>query len=147
MRRRKKNKNKLKCDLGVIKRIGQEFKAFATRGNAVDLAVGIVIGAAFGRIVNSLVNDILMPLIGLILGGRDFSTLAIEVGPVSIAYGSFIQNIVDFLFIAAGVFIFVKLMNKLHSRNEKIEVEDKEVVKKEDEQITILKEIRDELKK
>lgn len=98
----------------------QEFKAFAMRGNALDLAVGVIIGAAFGKIVNSLVNDIIMPPIGALLGGADFSQLAFtiheatETNPaVLLKYGSFINTVVDFSIIAFVIFLAIKGMNKL----------------------------------
>ncbi len=91
----------------------QEFKAFVTKGNVLDLAVAVIIGGAFGAIITSLVNDIIMPLIGVILGGTDFTTLAIEVGDASITYGNFIQAIVNFLIIAFVIFMIVRQANKL----------------------------------
>lgn len=93
-----------------------EFKEFAMRGNVVDLAVGVIIGAAFGKIVSSLVNDIIMPPIGWILGGVNFSDLAIaldDAGKVVIKYGAFVQTIVDFLIIAMAIFLMVKAINKV----------------------------------
>ena len=86
----------------------KEFKEFISKGNVVDLAVGVIIGGAFGKIVTSLVNDIIMPLIGVIIGGINFTNLSIKIGESVIAYGSFIQNIIDFLIIAACIFAFVK---------------------------------------
>ena len=80
----------------------KEFKQFIAQGNVIDLAVGVIIGAAFGKIVTSLVNDILMPLIGLILGGIDFTGLSIKVGDAKIMYGNFIQNFVNFLIMKIG---------------------------------------------
>ena len=91
----------------------KEFKKFISKGNVVDLAVGVIIGGAFGKIVSSLVNDILMPIIGILIGGIDFSSLSIKVGSAKITYGMFIQNIIDFLIIAFCVFIFVKIVNKI----------------------------------
>ncbi len=98
----------------------QEFKEFAMKGNMIDMAVGIVIGAAFGKIVSSLVDSIVMPLLGLVVGGVDFSNLAATVGtsaatgePISFAYGKFIQALVDFLIIAAAIFMALKAINKL----------------------------------
>jgi large conductance mechanosensitive channel len=91
----------------------KEFKEFVMRGNVMDLAVGVIIGGAFGKIVASLVNDILMPLIGLLIGGVDFSTLAITVGNAKIMYGAFINNIIDFLIIALVIFLLVKGLNRL----------------------------------
>lgn len=126
----------------------KEFKEFISKGNVVDLAVGVIIGGAFGKIVTSLVNDIIMPLIGVIIGGINFTNLSIKIGESVIAYGSFIQNIIDFLIIAACIFVFVKFVNKLTNLN-KVEV--KEEPKKEEqkvaEDIKLLIEIRDLLKK
>ena len=119
-----------------------EFKSFISRGNVLDMAVGVIIGGAFGKIVTSLVNDILMPLIGVIIGGHDFSALAIKVGDASIAYGAFIQAIIDFLIIALCIFFFVKFFSKLKKKEEK-----KEEVKVDSDEVVLLKEIRDLLKK
>ena len=118
-----------------------EFKEFIMRGNVLDLAIGVIVGGAFSKIVSSLVNDILMPTIGLIIGGHDFSSLSIKIGNAKIMYGSFIQNIVDFLIIAFCIFIMVKIINKLTVKKEK-----KDEVKKADD-IILLEEIRDLLKK
>jgi large conductance mechanosensitive channel len=99
--------------------IGSEFKEFAMKGNVVDLAVGVVIGAAFGKIVSSFVGDVIMPPLGVLIGGINFSDLALRVGadpkgvPVLLKYGSFIQTIFDFLIIAFVIFIAVKGINKL----------------------------------
>lgn len=99
-----------------------EFKAFAMRGNVIDMAVGVIIGGAFGKIVTSLVNDILMPIIGVLTGGIDFSDLSIKVGKASVSYGMFIQNTIDFLIIAFCIFLMVKAINKLsHKKEEKPE--------------------------
>ena len=83
------------------------------RGNVIDMAVGVIIGAAFGKIVTSVVNDILMPLIGLVVGGIDFTGLSIMVGDAKITYGNFIQNVIDFLIVAFCIFLFVKGINSL----------------------------------
>lgn len=91
----------------------KEFKSFAMRGNVVDLAVGIVIGAAFGKIISSLVADIIMPLVGLIVGGIDFSALAVNIGEASVQYGKFVQSSVDFVIIAAAIFLVVKAINRM----------------------------------
>jgi large conductance mechanosensitive channel len=103
----------------------QEFKKFAMRGNVIDLAVGIVIGAAFGKIVSSFVNDVLMPPIGLLVGGVDFSDLAVtlmeaegEAAAVTLKYGSFLQTVVDFTIIAFAVFLLVKGINSLQKQQE-----------------------------
>lgn len=119
-----------------------EFKKFISKGNVVDLAVGVIIGGAFGKIVSSLVNDILMPIIGVLIGGIDFSSLSIKVGKANIAYGMFIQNIIDFLIIAFCVFIFVKLVNKLSNLTKK----EKEEEKITETELSVLKEIREELR-
>jgi large conductance mechanosensitive channel len=103
----------------------KEFKEFIAKGNVVDLAVGVIIGGAFQAIVNSLVNDILMPIIGVITGGIDFSSLSIKVGEASINYGMFIQNIIYFLIVAWVIFLMVKAINKMR-RKEEAEEEKKE---------------------
>ncbi len=123
----------------------KEFKEFISKGNVVDLAVGVIIGGAFGKIVSSLVNDILMPIIGVIIGGVDFSNLSIKVGGAKIAYGMFIQNIIDFLIIAFCVFIFVKIVNKLSNLAKKEEHEKEEKIT--ETELSVLKEIREELRK
>ena len=134
------NKVKLEKGKGII----NEFKEFISRGNVLDMAVGVIIGAAFGKIVASLVDDILMPLIGVLIGGLDFSGLSIKVGEASITYGNFIQNIIDFLIVAACIFLIVRLFNRL-SRKKKEEPAP-EPPKKSDE-VILLEEIRDLLKK
>ncbi len=91
----------------------KEFREFIAKGNVLDLAVAVIIGGAFGAIVTSLVNDIIMPLIGVILGGTDFTTLAITVGDASITYGNFIQAIINFLIIAFVIFLIVRTANNM----------------------------------
>lgn len=91
----------------------KEFKEFAMRGNVIDLAVGVIIGGAFGKIVSSLVGDVLMPLLGLIIGGINLSGLALTVGDATIKYGAFLQAVVDFLFIAFAIFLMVRGINRL----------------------------------
>jgi len=91
----------------------KEFRDFAMRGNVMDLAVAVIIGGAFGKIIASLVNDILMPLIGLILGGLNFSDLSVPVGDATLAYGMFIQAIVDFVIVAFVIFMLVRTMNSM----------------------------------
>jgi large conductance mechanosensitive channel len=99
--------------------IGSEFKEFAMKGNVIDLAVGVIIGAAFGKIVSSFVGDVVMPPLGVLIGGINFSDLAISVGtdpkgaPVLLKYGAFLQTVFDFLIIAVVIFIAVKGINKL----------------------------------
>lgn len=125
----------------------KEFKTFIARGNVLDLAVGVVVGGAFGKIVTSLVDDIIMPLVGLLMGGIDFSSLSIKVGNAKIMYGSFIQNVVDFLIVAFCIFIMVKAVNKLTKKVEaKKAKEKKEEEAKKAENIVLLEEIRDLLK-
>jgi large conductance mechanosensitive channel len=93
--------------------IVQEFREFAVKGNVMDLAVGVIIGAAFGKIVSSVVEDLIMPLVGTVMGGLDFSALAIKVGTATIKYGKFLQTCLDFLIIAWIVFLLVKAVNQL----------------------------------
>lgn len=122
----------------------QEFKEFAMKGNVLDLAIAVIIGGAFGKIVSSLVTDIIMPLVGLLMGGLDFTELQIQVGNAQIMYGLFIQNIVDFLIIALAIFIFVKAINKVKKPVVEAEVEPEvELTHTE----ILLTEIRDLLKR
>ena len=93
-----------------MKKILGEFKEFIARGNVIDLAVGVIVGSAFGKIVTSLVNDILMPIIGVILGGINFTNLTIKFKDATIYYGNFIQNVVDFLIVAACIFAMLKYL-------------------------------------
>ena len=118
-----------------------EFKEFISQGNVMDMAVGVIIGGAFGKIVTSLVNDILMPLIGVLLGGLDFSSLAIKVGSSKIAYGMFIQSVVDFLIVAACIFSVIKIFEKFKGSQK-----EEEKAEKSDE-VKLLEDIRDLLKK
>ena len=138
-----KNMNKVKENKFL-----KEFKEFISRGNVVDLAVGVIIGGAFGKIVTSVVNDILMPVIGVIIGGIDFKGLKLPIGDAEILYGNFIQNVIDFLIVAACIFVFVKVINKFFSKKEE-EEEVKEEVPAEpvkSEEVLLLEEIRDLLK-
>lgn len=118
-----------------------EFKTFISRGNVVDMAVGVIIGGAFGKIVSSLVNDILMPLIGVLLGGLDFSSLSIKIGDASLKYGSFIQTIIDFLIISLSIFVMIKLFERFKKKAEP------KVSENKNEEVLLLEEIRDLLKK
>ncbi len=99
-----------------------EFKEFAMKGNVLDMAVGVIIGGAFGKIISSLVDDILMPVIGMLTGGIDFTKLAFVIGEgedaAKIAYGQFIQNTVDFLIVAFCIFLMLKAINKLNRKKE-----------------------------
>lgn len=124
-----------------------EFKKFALKGNVLDLAVGIIIGAAFGKIVASLVNDIIMPIVGLLLGGVNFATLEYVVSvngdePIIIKYGQFIQAMIDFLIIAFSIFIFIKFINSF-KRKEELDLTIPLVPSREE---LLLEEIRDILK-
>lgn len=128
----------------------KEFKDFAMRGNVIDLAVGVIIGGAFGKIVSSLVNDVMMPLLGLLLGGVNFSGLKWVIPPMTsgaseivILYGAFIQSVVDFLIIAFAVFIFVKLM----TARKKKEPVAPPTPPAPNPEVVLLEEIRDLLKK
>ena len=98
--------------------IVKEFREFAIKGNAVDLAVGVIIGAAFGKIVASLVGDIAMPLLGTMLGGLDFTGLQLQIGQAKIQYGKFIQTCLDFIIIAWAIFLAVKVINRLKRKEE-----------------------------
>ena len=127
-----------------------EFKAFVMRGNVLDMAVGVIVGGAFGKIVTSLVNDIFMPIIGMIIGNVDFSSLEIKLGePVegveqaAIRYGAFIQEIVNFLIIALCIFMVIKVINKLQKKKEEAPAPAPEPTKEE----VLLTEIRDALNK
>jgi large conductance mechanosensitive channel len=97
--------------------MAREFREFAVKGNVVDLAVGVIIGAAFGKIVASAVSDIIMPLVGTLLGGLDFSALMFEIGSAKIQYGKFIQTCVDFVIIAWAIFVAVKVINRLRKKD------------------------------
>jgi large conductance mechanosensitive channel len=93
--------------------IVREFREFAVKGNVMDLAVGVIIGAAFGKIVSSLVEDVVMPVIGALMGGLDFSTLAVKIGSATLKYGKFLQTCLDFLIIAWAIFLIIKLVNRI----------------------------------
>lgn len=122
----------------------KEFKKFISRGNVFDLAVGVVIGNAFSKIVTSLVDNIIMPIVGIIIGGIDFTKLSLTIFDVKIEFGIFIQNIVDFLIIAFCIFMAIKIINKLTKKEEPKE-EVKEPVKSDE--VKLLEEIRDLMKK
>ena len=93
--------------------MAKEFREFAVKGNVMDLAVGVIIGAAFGKIVASLVEDVVMPVIGSLMGGLDFSGLAIRIGSATLKYGKFLQTCLDFLIIAWAIFLIIKLVNRI----------------------------------
>lgn len=142
---KKVNVSKEKVSGTAKKHIGG-FKEFIAKGNVIDLAVGVIIGGAFGKIVSSVVDDILMPLIGIVLGGIDFTSLSVRIGDAVITYGNFIQNVIDFLIIALCVYVMISFINKLTSKVKKEEEKKEEKPKKSDE-VLLLEEIRDLLKK
>jgi large conductance mechanosensitive channel len=125
--------------------IAKEFREFAVKGNVMDLAVGVIIGAAFGKIVSSLVEDVVMPVIGTLLGGMDFSGLAVKIGSATLKYGKFLQTCLDFLIIAWAIFLIVKLINRLKREEEKPAVAPAAVAPPRQE--VLLEEIRDLLKR
>lgn len=134
------------------KSIIQEFKEFISRGSVIDLAVGVIVGGAFTSIVNSLVDDIVMPIIGIITGGIDFSSLAftiklpeelVDVAPATIKYGLFIQNVINFLLTALVIFLLVKGINAFRKKKDEAPEPDPEP----SEEVKLLTEIRDSLKK
>lgn len=124
----------------------QEFKAFAMKGNVLDLAVAVVIGAAFGKIVSSLVDNIITPSIGLFMGGVDFSGLSYTVDDAVITYGKFVQSVFDFLIVALVIFTVVKALNKAKEALEKKESTE-EKPKEPSEEVKLLREIRDNLQR
>lgn len=125
----------------------EEFKAFAMKGNVLDLAVAVVIGAAFGKIVSSLVDNIIMPLVGMLLGGIDLTNYEFAVGNASITYGVFLQRVIDFLIVALVIFLVIKAVNhaKGFSDTEEEVKEDKPA--EPSEEVKLLREIRDSLKR
>lgn len=126
-----------------MKNFIQEFKVFAMRGNVVDLAVAVVIGAAFGKIVSSLVENIITPLIGILLGGVNFSSLTMRIGDAVLTYGLFLQSIFDFVVISFAIFVAIKALAKLQKdKDEEIKVE---ATEEPSEEILLLREIRDSL--
>ena len=128
-----------------MKKFFKEFKEFAVKGNMVELAIGIMIGAAFNAITQSLINDIFMPFIGVLMGGKDFSGLSILVGNANIAYGKLIQAVFNFLITAFVLFLIIKFMAKLKKKSQEEPEPEKEPEIPED--VKLLTEIRDLLKK
>lgn len=134
-----------------MRKMLDEFKAFAIRGNVIDLAVGVIIGGAFGKIVSSVVNDLIMPLIAYIMGGSSFSDMGVVLRAATVegeadlvfAYGKFIQSAVDFLIIAFSIFILVRFLNKMKKKEEVVEVAAAEPV---EDTLSVLKDIREQLK-
>lgn len=127
-----------------MKSFFSEFKAFAVKGNVIELAVAVVIGAAFGKITTSLVDNIISPLMGIVLGGINFTNLSVQVGSATVTYGAFMQSVVDFVIIAFAIFIAVKVVNEL-KRKEEAKPETEKTTKPTEE-IVLLREIRDQLR-
>lgn len=123
-----------------------EFKAFAMKGNVVDLAVAVVIGAAFGKIISSLVDNIITPFIGLLVGGVDLSGLSVAIGEAVITYGVFIQSIIDFLIVALVIFVAIKAINRAERALEGEKEEEQVKPAEPSEEVKLLREIRDSLK-
>ena len=124
----------------------KEFKEFISRGNSLRMALGIIVGGACTAIVSSLVADIITPIIGMLMGGVDFSSLAVTVGSANLTYGNFIQAIINFLLVAWVLFMIVKAMNKMKRKEEEKPAEP-EAPAEPPEDIVLLREIRDSLKK
>lgn len=142
---------KLKKSIKKMNPILKEFRDFINRGNVIDLAVGVIIGGAFNKIISSLVNDLIMPVVGIILGGIDFTNLEITIpnflggsSAAHLRYGNFIQNVVDFLIVAFCVFIFIRIINKFTAKKE---VEAATEPTTDEKILTVLEEIRDQRKK
>jgi large conductance mechanosensitive channel len=121
--------------------LGKEFRDFAVKGNALDLAVGVIIGGAFGKIVESLVRDVLMPVLGLFLGGVNFSGLSVKVGEAAVKYGAFVQAVFDFAIIAFVLFMLIRGANKMKKSAPPA------APPPTPEDVVLLREIRDALKK
>jgi len=143
--RRKSLINQHVCErVFFMKKFLEEFKAFALKGNVVDMAVGVIIGTAFSAIVNSIVKDLVMPIFGIVLGGIDFSVLSLTVGESVITYGNLIQSIVNFLIISLTIFLFIKFVSKFKKKEEPKEEEPAPVVKSDE--TLLLEQILEELK-
>ena len=137
-----------KKSLKKVNPILKEFREFVNRGNVLDLAVGVIVGGAFNKIISSLVNDLVMPVVGLVLGGIDFTHLELTIpnffginSAAHIRYGTFIQNVVNFLIVAFCIFIFVRFINKFSAKKESTKPTTDEKI------LTVLQEIRDQRKK
>lgn len=128
-----------------MKNFIEEFKAFAMKGNVIDLAVAVIIGAAFGKITTSLVNNIIMPLFGALMGGVDFTDKSVTVGDAVVTYGVFIQSIIEFVIIAFAIFVVIKALTKLQKKEEAKPAEEKVVAPSEE--VVLLREIRDNLRR
>lgn len=128
-----------------MKEFLNEFKKFAMKGNVLDMAIGVVMGTAFGAIIKSLVDKIIMPLVGIIIGGINIEGLSLNVGNASLGYGAFLQSVINFIIISFSIFLFIKITGKMMSRFKKEEAIEEET--KVDPQIELLTEIRDLLAK
>ncbi len=129
-----------------MKNFIEEFRTFAMKGNVLDLAVAVVIGAAFGKIVSALVDSLITPLIGLFLGGVDFSSLNYTYGEAVFSYGAFIQAVIDFVIVAFVIFMIVKVVNKASAYSKSEEAEEEKPAEPAEE-VKLLREIRDSLQK
>ena len=125
----------------------EEFKAFAMKGNVIDLAVAVVIGAAFGKIVSSLVDNIITPLIGLLMGGVDFSGMDYTVADAEVTYGMFIQSVIDFVIVAFVIFLVIKGINKAQSFGADKQPAEAATPAEPSEEVKLLREIRDNLRR
>ena len=134
----------LKDGLSAATKELSAFKKFISRGNVIDMAVGVIIGGAFGKIVTSLVNDIIMPLIGLALGKINFASLMFKIGDAEIKYGVFIQTVVDFLIVAFCIFVVIQIFEKFKKKEAEKPEEPPAIVKSDE--VILLEEIRDLLK-
>lgn len=140
----KKMKEEIRKAQKGAKEEAGEFKKFISKGNVVDMAVGVIIGGAFGKIVTSLVNDIITPAIGIIIGGLNFSNLSIQIGEAKIMYGNFIQTVIDFLIIAICIFSVIRIFERVKNRNKKEEPAPE--APKKSAEVLLLEEIRDLMK-
>lgn len=132
-----------------MKKFFAEFKEFAIKGNALDLAIGVIIGAAFKSIVDSLVNDVIMPLVGVVTKGKDFTKLVLKVGSGEIKYGSLIQTALNFVIVAFCLFMLVKFINRVKSdisKQKETEEKPADVPAPKSDEVLLLEEIRDALK-
>ena len=140
----KKMKEEIRKAQKGAKEEAGEFKKFISKGNVVDMAVGVIIGGTFGKIVTSLVNDIITPAIGIIIGGLNFSNLSIQIGEAKIMYGNFIQTVIDFLIIAICIFSVIRIFERVKNRNKKEEPAPE--APKKSAEVLLLEEIRDLMK-
>lgn len=135
-----------------MKKVWEEFKEFISRGNVINLAIGVIIGGAFNAIVSSLVDNILAPILGIIVGGLDFNGLSITVGSAKIMYGSFIQAVINFLIVSFCLFLLVKALNAFNQKKDEQNEKEKEKEKSSEsalaeKEVQLLQEIRDALTK